>query len=136
MPDFKIWDRKSAGRYCKAPDYRDAAISAIKEMHRQVGDLVLDDDGIAVRGLLIRHLVMPNNTAGSDKILKFIADEISPETYVNVMDQYRPCGEAHEDEYIDRRLSSEEFRAAISVAEKAGLKRLDPRDRVRFVFTL
>jgi putative pyruvate formate lyase activating enzyme len=136
MPDFKFWDETWSERYCNAPDYRDVAISAIKEMHRQVGDLIIDDEGIALKGLLIRHLVMPNNVTGSDKILSFIASEISPDTYVNVMDQYRPCGDVHQDEHINRRLSSEEFREAMKVAKRAGLKRLDPRDRLRLVFTL
>ena len=136
MPDLKFWDEAWSDRYCKAPDYRETAISAIKEMHRQVGDLIINDEGIALKGLLIRHLVMPNKIAGSDKILPFIANDISPNTYVNVMDQYRPCGEVHQDEYINRRLTSEEFRDAMDTAKKAGLKRLDPRERLRLVFTL
>jgi putative pyruvate formate lyase activating enzyme len=136
MPDFKFWDEKWSDRYCQAPDYRDVAIAAIKEMHRQVGDLIIDDQGIAHRGLLIRHLVIPDNIAGTDKIVHFIAKEISPDTYVNVMDQYRPCGNAHKDEFINRRLTSQEFKEAMDMARKSGLKRLDPRDRIRFVFAL
>ena len=134
MPDFKFWDGRWAERYCEAPDYPERAEKALKEMHRQVGDLVIDDQGVAVRGLLVRHLVMPGDIAGTEKVLEFIAEEISPNTYVNVMDQYRPCGEAHKDEYIDRRLSSREFREAVEAARRAGLTRLDPRDRVRLVF--
>jgi len=136
MPDFKFWDGKWAERYCQAPDYRQVAVAAIKEMHRQVGDLVIDDQGLALRGLLVRHLVMPKDVAGSRDVLEFLAKEISPNTYVNVMDQYRPCGEAHKDEHINRRLSSEEFKDAMDAARKAGLKRLDPRDRIRLVFAL
>ena len=136
MPDFKFWGGEWAGRYCQAPDYPEVATAAIKEMHRQVGDLVIDDQGLAVRGLLVRHLVMPKSIAGSEKVFGFLANEISPDTYVNVMDQYRPCGEAHKDEYINRRLSSQEFRDATDEAKRAGLRRLDPRDRIRLVFGL
>jgi putative pyruvate formate lyase activating enzyme len=134
MPDFKIWDGRWAERYCEAPDYPERAKKALKEMQRQVGDLVIDKQGVAVRGLLVRHLVMPGDIAGTQKVLEFIADEISPNTYVNVMDQYRPCGDAHKDEYINRRLSSREFREAMETARRVGLTRLDSRDRIRLVF--
>ena len=134
MPDFKFWDGKWAERYCRAPDYPERAKEAFKEMHRQVGDLIIDDQGVAVRGLLVRHLVMPGGVAGSRKVFEFIAEEVSPETYVNVMDQYRPCGDAHRDEVINRRLSFQEFKDATEAARRAGLTRLDPRDRVRLVF--
>jgi len=134
MPDFKFWGEKWSERYCRAPDYGEVAIRVIREMHRQVGDLVVDDQGIAQRGLLIRHLVMPKNIAETDKIVRFIAKEISSNTYVNVMDQYRPCGDAHKDEVINRRLASGEFKDAMDTARKEGLTRLDPRDRIRFVF--
>ncbi len=136
MPDFKFWEPKWAKRFCKAPDYPEKARAAIKEMHRQVGDLAMDERGIAYRGLLIRHLVMPNGVAGTEEIMEFIAREISPNTYVNVMDQYRPCGKAHEDELINRRLTASEFRAAREAAIRAGINRLDPRDRIRIVFGL
>ena len=134
MPDFKFWDEKWADRFCKARDYRDVAIQAIMEMHGQVGDLIIDDNGIAVRGLLVRHLVMPNQVAGTAKIMEFLAKEISQDTYINVMDQYRPCGTANEDESISRRLMSHEFKDAVQAAKMAGLTRLDPRDRPRFIF--
>lgn len=136
MPDFKFWDGRWAKRYCDAPDYREVAVEAILEMHRQVGDLVNDVDGVAVRGLLVRHLVMPNGLAGTDQVMDFLSKRISPNTYVNVMDQYRPCGEAHSDEFLKRRLSSLEFSDAMDAARRAGLKRLDPRDRLRWVFRL
>jgi putative pyruvate formate lyase activating enzyme len=136
MPDFKFWDAKWAERYCEASDYREVATRAIKEMHRQVGDLIIDDQGVAIRGLLVRHLVMPDNIAGTQEIMDFLAKEISPDTYVNVMDQYRPCGEVYKDEFIGRRLTSREFRDAMDGAREAGLKRLDPRDRARLVFRL
>jgi len=134
MPDFKFWDSSWAKRYCNAPDYRERAIEAIKEMHRQVGDLKLTEDGIALRGLIIRHLVMPEGVAGSEGVLNFISKEISQDTYVNIMDQYRPCGKALEDEYINRRISAKEFREAMAIAKRVGLRRLDPRDRIRFIF--
>lgn len=136
MPDFKFWRAEWADKYCQASDYSKAAVAAIREMHRQVGDLVVDENGVATGGLLVRHLVMPNNTAGTESIMAFLADEISPNTYVNVMDQYRPCGYAHQDALINRRLKAREFRDAIDAAKSAGLKRLDPRDRIRIVFGL
>jgi len=134
MPDFKFWEDKWADRFCKAPDYRTAAVQALKEMHRQVGDLDCDDEGVAFRGLLVRHLVMPNNLAGSEKVMAFLAKEISEKTYINVMDQYRPCGSAGKDDVIGRRLSADEYRDAVDAARKAGLTRLDPRVRPRLVF--
>ncbi|MBW1701059.1 MAG: radical SAM protein [Deltaproteobacteria bacterium] len=134
MPDFKFWDGKWAERFCNAPDYREIAMDAIREMHRQVGDLVMDNEGIAVKGLLVRHLVMPKQVAGTGKIMEFLAKEISPDTYINVMDQYRPCGSADQDEFINRRLTSQEYRNAVDAAIKAGLTRLDPRERPRLIF--
>lgn len=134
MPDFKFWDNTYAQQYCGAPDYREEAMQAIREMHSQVGDLVVDDRGVAVRGLIVRHLVMPNRVAGTREIAKFLAEEISSNTYVNIMDQYRPCGEAHRDSLINRRLSAHEFKEANEEAKKAGLKRLDSRDRIRLWF--
>jgi len=133
MPDFKFWDNRWAERYCNAPDYREVALDALREMHRQVGELVTDHSGIAVTGLLVRHLVMPKDVAGSKNLFGFLAKEISPNTYVNVMDQYRPCGSAQKDEFINRRLEMGEYREAIDAARRTGLKRLDPRERVRFV---
>ena len=134
MPDFKFWDGKWAERFCNAPDYREIAMDAIREMYRQVGDLVMDNGGIAVKGLLVRHLVMPKQVAGTGKIMEFLAKEISPDTYINVMDQYRPCGSADQDEFINRRLTSQEYRNAVDAATKAGLTRLDPRERPRLIF--
>jgi putative pyruvate formate lyase activating enzyme len=136
MPDFKFWEGKWSKRYCDAQDYREVAMKTIREMHRQVGDLAMDDRGVAFRGLLVRHLVMPGDIAGTEKIMDFLARDISVNTYVNVMDQYRPCGEAHGDAFVNRRLRSQEFGRAMDAAKKAGLKRLDPRDRVRLVLGL
>lgn len=134
MPDLKFWDRTFAERYCQAPDYRDVAFRAVREMHRQVGDLVVDEEGVVTHGLIVRHLVMPNRVGGTREIATFLAEEISPNTYVNVMDQYRPCGSAHRDPMINRRLSAEEFREAMTEAREAGLIRLDPRDHIRLRF--
>jgi putative pyruvate formate lyase activating enzyme len=127
MPDFKFWDGAFSQRFCNTLDYREKAVDAIKAMHRQVGDLVTDEKGIAVRGLLVRHLVMPNQAAGTKQIMAFLANEISLNTYVNVMDQYRPCGSALKDTLVDRMITTEEFEQALGWAGEAGLKRLDPR---------
>lgn len=134
MPDFKFWDNGWAERFLNAPDYRERTRAALMEMHRQVGDLKVDAQGIATRGVLVRHLVMPGGVAGTERVMEFLAREISPDTYVNVMDQYRPCGNAHGDEVIGRRLTAGEFRNAMSAASEAGLHRLDPRDRPRIIF--
>ncbi len=123
MPDFKFWSGDSAGRYCKAPDYPRKARAAIEEMHRQVGDLVIDEQGVARRGLLVRHLVMPGGPGETAEIMKFLA-LLSPNTYVNVMEQYRPCYLAHKYPPIDRSLTHEEYKEAVFLARKAGLQRL------------
>ena len=128
MPDFKFWHQETAKRYAKAPDYPEVARQALLEMHRQVGDLVVGDDGVAVRGLLVRHLVMPGGLDETGEIMRFLAQEISRDTYVNVMDQYRPCGKAYECPPIDRRLTNEEYREALRSAKDAGLHRLDEKD--------
>ncbi|MBN2254857.1 MAG: radical SAM protein [Deltaproteobacteria bacterium] len=125
MPDFKFGNSSWAGEFCSAMDYFDVASAAITEMHRQVGDLEIGEDGIATRGLLVRHLVMPNGVADTEKIMTFIATEISPHTYVNVMDQYHPCGHAREDGRINRRISPAEYTQALGAARDAGLTRLD-----------
>lgn len=125
MPDFKFWDSKIADRTCNAPDYPDIARLAILEMHRQVGDLVIDRRGIARRGLIVRHLVLPDRLAGTRDIMKFICDAISPSTYVNVMSQYRPCGKVHDIPGLDRALSVEEYQSAVQAAKEQGITRLD-----------
>ena len=125
MPDFKFWSRKMAAAACQAPDYPEVCCRAIKEMHRQVGDLVVGEDGIARRGLLIRHLVMPRGLAGTRGIMHFIATQISINTYVNVMGQYRPCGDAAEIASLNRRTSRAEFKEAVWQAKGQGLCRLD-----------
>jgi len=125
MPDFKFWNPETAQRLCNAPDYSEMARAAIREMHRQVGDLVIDDKGIAVRGLLIRHLVLPDDLADTRDIMGFISRDISPNSYVNIMSQYRPWGRASEFSPLDRRLAPGEYQNAIQTALAEGLSRLD-----------
>jgi putative pyruvate formate lyase activating enzyme len=129
MPDFKFWDREMARKYAKAPDYPEVARRTIKEMHRQVGELVLDEEGVAVRGVLLRHLVMPGNVAGTREICRWIAGELSPNTHVNIMAQYHPAGKVSRTEYgeIARRITPAEYAQALREAEEAGLRRLDSR---------
>jgi putative pyruvate formate lyase activating enzyme len=130
MPDFKFWEPAVAGRFCSAADYPEMARAAFKEMHRQVGDLVLDEEGIARRGLLVRHLVLPDGLAGTKEIMEFLAREISPNTYVNVMGQYRPCGRAGEHPSLSRFLTGLEHLQAQEIARQAGLTRLDRREKL------
>jgi len=127
MPDFKVWDSKSAQRYLKAPDYPEIAKAAIKEMHRQAGDLIISSEGLALKGLLVRHLVMPGCNSEAAGIMHFIANEISCNTYMNIMDQYNPSGVAHKYASINRRINSDEYRHAIDAAVSEGLLRLDNR---------
>lgn len=130
MPDFKFWDNTVAISTCKAPDYRQVACAALTEMHRQVGDLSLDAEGLARRGLLVRHLVMPHALAGTREVMRFIATHISTSTYVNIMPQYRPCGRAYEIPELRNAISSREFQEALKAAEEEGITRLDQRRRV------
>ena len=125
MPDFKFWSGATSKRYAKAPDYAVVARRNMRIMHEQVGDLTLDEFGIARRGLLIRHLVMPNHEEESREILTFIAREISPETMVNVMFQYRPEYKVSVSRYpeINRTLTAGERARALEIAASAGLKR-------------
>jgi putative pyruvate formate lyase activating enzyme len=127
MPDMKYADEKIGRKYSKVKDYPQVNQAALREMHRQVGDLVMDDQAIAQRGLLVRHLVLPNGLAGTAEIVQFLAEEISPETYLNVMSQYRPTYKAHEYSEIDRRPTMEELEEAVRLAHEAGLTRLDER---------
>jgi putative pyruvate formate lyase activating enzyme len=129
MPDFKFWDAQRSLRYLKAKDYAEAARRAIKEMHRQVGALKLDERGLAQRGVLVRHLVMPGHLADTEAIMRFLADEVSPDTYVNVMAQYYPAGKVNAEKYpeLNRRLGSGEHAEAVRIAQQTGLWRLDER---------
>ncbi len=126
MPDFKFQSSQVAHRFCEeASDYPLAARTAIKEMHRQVGVLRTDTQGVAQRGLLFRHLFMPNNLAGTDRFVKWVARELSPDSYVNLMSQYRPEYLASTYPEIDRRLTPFEWNKAVGWAKSAGLTNLD-----------
>lgn len=124
MPDFKFYDSEVAAKLCKAKNYPQTVMEAIKEMYRQVGDLVVDERGIAVRGLMVRHLVMPNKLAGTRKVVQFLNREISKNTYVNIMDQYHPCGLTCKYPDINRRISTEEYEDALQMALEEGIYRL------------
>ena len=126
MPDFKIWERDNAKWLLKAADYPQVARRVIQAMHRQVGDLVIGEDGVARRGLLVRHLVMPNDMAGTRQVFRFLAREISPDTFVNIMDQYRPQHRAGRYAAISRPTSSREYAQAVQIAREEGLSRFDP----------
>lgn len=133
MPDFKFFDYEPSRRYLKAKDYPQRARAAIREMHRQVGDLRFGDDGLARRGLLVRHLVMPNHLEDSRKIFEWLAKTVSADTYVNIMDQYRPLHQVHSGAAryaaINRRPRPEELQDAFEAARSAGLWRFDGRTR-------
>lgn len=124
MPDFKYADADAAKRYSKVERYPEVAKAAIREMHRQVGDLTVDRRGIARRGLLVRHLVLPNDIAGTAEVVQFLA-ELSKDTYLNIMDQYRPWYRVHEYPPLARRPTRAEFEEALGLARAAGLHRLD-----------
>jgi len=128
MPDMKYADAETGHKYSKVADYPAVNQAAVKEMHRQVGDLVLDRDGIALRGLLVRHLVLPEGLAGTPEIARFLAEEISRDTYVNVMDQYRPCYNAATLPPLARPLTRAEYDGAIQQAREASLHRFDKRE--------
>jgi putative pyruvate formate lyase activating enzyme len=125
MPDMKYGESGAAHHYSHVRDYGDVNRAAVRKMHRQVGDLVLDARGIAQRGLLVRHLVLPHAIATSEQVFRFIAEEISPATYLNVMDQYRPCHRAGEYPELSRPITHEEFRQALDLAHRYRLRRLD-----------
>ena len=125
MPDFKYADPARAKKYSGAENYPEVARAALKEMHRQVGDLLTDKRGIAMRGQLVRHLVLPEGIAGTAKIVKFIAEEISKNTYINIMDQYHPCYKAFDHPPLNRIITEKEYAEALNMAIKAGIKRID-----------
>jgi putative pyruvate formate lyase activating enzyme len=138
MPDFKLWSSEAAKRYLKRADYADVARESIKEMYRQVGDLELDERGMARRGLILRHLIMPGLIEETEAILRFVAEELGQGCYVNLMAQYYVSGKVGQDgQYgeIARGIHREEYEQALALANELGL-RLDPRsvgDRHRLV---
>lgn len=125
MPDIKYADNQFGRKYSGVLDYWKVARKAVGEMHRQVGDLVIDNQGVAQRGLLVRHLILPNDVAGSGKIIRFLAEEISLNTYLNLMDQYYPSYQATNFTELSRRITEAEFEKVEKEARKAGLHRLD-----------
>jgi len=133
MPDFKAWSEDHAARLLGARDYPEVARRAIREMHRQVGVLATDKHGIVQRGVLVRHLVLPNDLSGTDRIAHWLATELSPDTYVNIMDQYRPAWKAamagSRERYADvsRGLTAGEWNRALQAARAGGLRRFDLR---------
>jgi putative pyruvate formate lyase activating enzyme len=131
MPDMKYDDEETARELSGIRNYPEANKAAVKEMHRQTGDLETNKEGVAQRGLLVRHLVLPHGWAGTKGIMRFVREEISRSTYVNIMAQYRPCYKALQIPGLGRRISPAEFHEALSFAQEAGLRRLDrvhPRD--------
>jgi putative pyruvate formate lyase activating enzyme len=130
MPDFKFWDPVIAEQACQAGDYPNVARRALIEMHRQVGDLQIGNDGIAYRGVLLRHLVLPGGRAGTSKIMEFVAQQVSANTYVNVMPQYRPCGRAGKIEGLENKPTDADIEEALAATRKAGITRIDPPRRV------
>ena len=135
LPDFKYQDGTLAGKYSSgASDYPAVAAEVIKEMHRQVGILEVDDEGVARRGLIIRHLVMPDNIAGTDRFVQWVARDLSPDTYVNIMDQYRPCGLAYKEKTLTRCITQAEYEASVEAAHEEGITRLDRRERKGMAF--
>jgi putative pyruvate formate lyase activating enzyme len=123
MPDIKYSNDEYARRFSGVKDYWEKVRLAVKEMHGQVGDLIVDDTGVAVRGLLIRHLVLPNRIAGSEEVLRFIAKDISADSYVNIMDQYHPCFRAFNLAELNRRITRKEYGMVVSRATSYGLHR-------------
>jgi putative pyruvate formate lyase activating enzyme len=128
MPDMKYGDSETAHRYSHVRDYVEANRTAIREMHRQVGDLACDESGIALRGLLVRHLVLPDDLASTKQVLGFLAHEISPRTHVNIMAQYHPCYRVHDVAPLDRPLTRREYSRAIDVARGFGLAFVEEPD--------
>lgn len=131
MPDLKFTDPAASESLADAPDYPEVAKNAIVEMHRQAGDLLESKNGTASRGLLVRHLVLPNGLAGSEEAFRFLAAEVSTNTYTNVMPQYRPCFNAVGLPEIGQALTEQEYKNALLAAQAAGLTRLDSRHRIR-----
>src|SRR5574341_1175515 len=129
MPDFKIWDSRTALKYLLASDYPESARRAIIKMHRQVDELKMDEYSLAKRGVLVRHLVMPGGIPGTREIMRFLAHEVSPHTYLNIMAQYYPAGKVSQEKYpeINRRITRQEYADAIAAAQDAGLYRFDER---------
>jgi putative pyruvate formate lyase activating enzyme len=129
MPDLKLASPEATRRYLGKREYAEVAMRNVKEMHRQVGDLVLDEQGMARSGLIVRHLVMPGLLDETEEVLRFVAEELGPDTYVNLMGQYYPAGKVEKYEEINRRPERSELEQAFEIADVLGLRRLDARSR-------
>lgn len=124
LPDIKYYDNEPALKYSKAKDYFLYASEAVKEMYRQVGDLIIDDNGIAQRGILIRHMLLPGNISQAVKIFNWVADNLSLDTYISVMRQYTPYGEAKNMSPIDRPITAKEYKIAKQKIEEIGFENI------------
>jgi len=125
LPDCKYGDKTVAAQYSnRVKDYPEIAKTGLREMHRQVGVLQTNNQGIAVKGLMIRHLVLPNGLAGSKDLIRFVAEELDTNTYVNIMPQYRPCYQAHQYPGLNRRITTAEFQQVLDLCQKHGLTNL------------
>ena len=136
MPDFKYWNTNLSKKFLIAKNYPDTTRQVIKEMYRQVGDLVFDEIGLAKRGVLVRHLVTPDALEDAQHIMRYLTRAISPHTYVNVMSQYRPAGKVNTKKYseINRKITHDGLEATVSVARKEGLYRFDTRESMLKIF--
>ena len=134
MPDMKYSDEKTAEQFSGIKNYPEVNRAAIKEMYRQVGNLQIDEEGVAQRGLLVRHLVLPNRLAGTEEVVRFLTREVSANTYLNIMAQYHPCHRAFAIPQLSRPVHKKEFDEAINLAHQQGLSRLDkPYFTLRFL---
>jgi putative pyruvate formate lyase activating enzyme len=122
LPDMRYSDDAAARKYSVAPYYPEINRAAIKEMHRQVGDLVIDEDGLAKRGIIIRHLVLPGGLSGTEGIMKFLAEDISKDVYISLMSQYFPAYKANQMKELSRRITPEEYDEAYAIMQKYGLE--------------
>ncbi len=136
MPDMKYADKAVARHYSGVKDYPQVNQAAVREMQRQVGDLEIDQQGVARRGLMVRHLVLPNGLAGTDRVVAFLAQHVSRNTYVNIMAQYHPCYRAYDIAELARPVSEADLAEAVRLAREQGLERLDRLDdrlAIRFI---
>ena len=129
MPDLKVSSSELSRRYLGKREYFEVASRNVLEMQRQVGELTVDERGLARRGLIVRHLVMPGLLDETEAVLRFVAERLGPGTYVNLMGQYYPAGKTARHPEIDRRPHAEELAQAYEVADELGLRRLDQRSR-------
>ncbi len=129
---MKYGDSRVAREYSRVRNYWEVNRAAVHEMHRQVGDLIVDKQGVATRGLLVRHLVLPNDLANSEKVIEFLAEEISKDTYLNLMAQYHPAYKAHKSPLLDRRITTEEYQKVIIFAKEHGMRRYIHRHHVQW----